>query len=72
MNNNQMSVGQWLLTLILLAIPLVNIILLFVWAFGGDNPKKNFSRATLLLWVILMGLGMILGVMGALLGVLVN
>ena len=28
-----MSVGEWMLTLLILALPLVNIIMLFVWAF---------------------------------------
>jgi hypothetical protein len=28
------SLGNWILTIILLAIPLVNVIMLLVWAFG--------------------------------------
>ena len=49
-----MSVGAFLGTMILLMIPLVNIILLFVWAFGsGTNPnKKNYCRATLIMILI--------------------
>ncbi len=39
--NPVISVGDWMLTLFILAIPLVNIIFLFIWAFSGDaNPSK--------------------------------
>lgn len=30
-----MSVKDWMITLLIMFIPLVNIIMLFVWAFGG-------------------------------------
>ena len=41
------SLGEWIITLIVLAIPLVNIIMLFVWGFSsGTNPSKgNFCKA---------------------------
>ena len=44
------SVSDWFLTLFLTAIPLVGLILLFVWAFGSTtNPSKaNWAKATLL------------------------
>ena len=45
-----MSVGDWVLTLFLTSIPVVGLILLFVWAFG-DNQKidrANYSKATLI------------------------
>lgn len=49
-----MSFGDWIKTLLLLIIPIVNIILLFIWAFGSkaNLSKKNFSRAYLLLMAI--------------------
>ena len=31
-----MSVSDWLVTLLIMIIPLVNIIMLFVWAFSDD------------------------------------
>lgn len=45
-----MSVKNWMLTLFLAAIPLVNIIMLFVWAFGrASNPNKaNYAKASLI------------------------
>ncbi len=44
------STGQWMLTLFLTAIPIVNIIMFFVWAFGSNTApsKKNWARATLI------------------------
>lgn len=53
-----MSVGDWMLTLIVLAIPIVNIIMYFVWAFGSNTNKnkQNFCKATLAfipIWILL-------------------
>jgi hypothetical protein len=47
-------VGQYIVMFILLSIPLVNIIMLFVWGFGSSvNPnKKNFARASLIMAAI--------------------
>ena len=55
------SVGDWLIIFLLLLIPLVNIILLLVWAFSSDtNPvKANFSKAALLWIIILMGISIL-------------
>lgn len=50
----QMSVGQWLITFLLLCIPLLNIIMLFIWAFDSTSARRNFSRAQLILMGIMM------------------
>lgn len=49
-----MSVGAYIGTLIVFAIPVVNIIMIFVWAFGSStNPnRKNYARALLILSII--------------------
>jgi len=49
-----LSVGGYIWMFLLLCIPIVNVILLLVWSFGGNvnQNKKNFARATLLLIVI--------------------
>ncbi|MDA3879828.1 MAG: hypothetical protein PF436_05510 [Prolixibacteraceae bacterium] len=53
-NSLVIKTSDWVITLLLLAIPLVNIIMLFVWAFGsGANPNKaNFAKAALI-WVLI-------------------
>lgn len=46
------SVGEWVLYLFLFSIPLINIIMLCIWAFGNEpNPtKSNFGKAGLI-WI---------------------
>ena len=48
------SLGEWIITFIVLAIPLVNIIMLFVWGFSSStNPNKsNFCKATLIVYLV--------------------
>ena len=44
------SILDWVLTIIVMAIPCVNVIMLFVYAFTGDKEsKKNFFKARLIL-----------------------
>jgi hypothetical protein len=45
------SLGEWIITWIVLGIPLVGIIMLFVWAFGSDTKrsKKTYCQATLII-----------------------
>ena len=61
------TVGEWLITFLILLIPLVNIIMIFVWAFGdGKKSKQNFFKAYLIYFLIALALGIILFVlMGA-------
>ncbi|RZJ30681.1 MAG: hypothetical protein EOO48_04295 [Flavobacterium sp.] len=49
-----MSVKDWVVTLIITIIPLVGIIMLFVWAFGSnENPtRQNWAKAQLVLVAI--------------------
>jgi heme/copper-type cytochrome/quinol oxidase subunit 2 len=52
--DSTVSLGDWIITLIVLAIPIVGLIMLFVWGFSGDsNPsKRNYCRAVLIFWLI--------------------
>ena len=56
------SIGEWIITFILLAIPLVNIIMLFVWAFGGgvNLSKKNYAKASLIIFLFFIVLYIII------------
>jgi len=58
-----MSVKDWLITLIITAIPLVGIIMLFVWAFGSDThpSKQNWAKAGLIMAAIVIVLYIIFG-----------
>ena len=55
-NTSVMTVQDWIITILITAIPLVNIIMLFIWAFGGNDTnlnKKNWAKATLIWFVII-------------------
>src|SRR4029453_7166843 len=49
------TVKEWMLTTLVMIIPIVNIIMMFVWAFGEGNPtKKNYFKASLLWAAIIL------------------
>lgn len=56
-----MSMGDWLITILLMMIPCVGIIVYFVWAFGknGNVNRRNYCRAYLIYWGISMVLSVI-------------
>ncbi len=67
MNEQQpVTLGNWMLTLLIMAIPLVNLIMLLVWAFSGSTPvsKANWAKATLLWMLIMIVIGVLFGVLG--------
>ena len=57
------NVGKWILTYFLLCLPVANIILLFVWAFGGktksDLTFRSWARTSLLLIAIIMTISLL-------------
>lgn len=69
------SVGKWLLSFIVTAIPLIGIIMLLIWSFGdkskSDPTFRNWARAELLLMVIAAVLSFVLTIVvgGSLIGV---
>ena len=70
-NAQPLSVKDWVITLIIASIPIVQIIMLFVWGFGSNTNlnKANWSKAVLILLAIAIGLfllfSLILGALGA-------
>lgn len=48
------SVGGWIGVFFLTLIPLVNLIMMLVWAFGGTSKQslKNYARASFLMVLI--------------------
>ncbi|MBQ9984550.1 MAG: hypothetical protein IJP29_08165 [Lachnospiraceae bacterium] len=65
--NNEMTLGKWLIVLLILMIPCVNIIMLFVWAFGSNDypSRKTFAQAyliyTLIVFVLSFALSAVFG-----------
>ena len=57
-----MSVGEWMLTILILAIPLVNIIMYLVWAFSGTGNinRRHYCRAVVYWFFILLGIYLVI------------
>ena len=45
-----LTIGNWMLTIFLTVIPIVGIVMLFIWSFSAETPltKKNWARAVLI------------------------
>ncbi|WP_295863171.1 hypothetical protein [uncultured Neisseria sp.] len=58
------SIKEWLLTNLIMMIPLVNIVMMLVWAFNSNtNPNKaNYFKAALILFAIVMVIYLVLAV----------
>lgn len=52
------SVGEWLLTYLVMLIPCVNIVMMFVWAFGNGakKSKANYFKSILILYAIVLAI----------------
>ena len=68
-----MSIGNWIATSLICAIPIVGFIMLFVWGFGSNTQpsKANWAKAALIMVGIsivlsFLFLGSLLGIMGSL------
>ena len=53
-----MTLGEWLITMLIMLIPCVNIIMAFVWAFSSKEKKSksNYFKA----WLIFMAIVIVL------------
>lgn len=49
-----LSLGQFLIMLVISSIPIVGLVLLFVWGFGSNENvnRQNYSRAMLIMKLI--------------------
>jgi membrane protein YdbS with pleckstrin-like domain len=63
--NKSVSVGEWIITIIILAIPLVNIVMLIVWAANESThpSKKNYAKAALIVIGVLFAIGILAGLL---------
>lgn len=57
-DTSPLSMGEWLLTLLIAMVPCIGLIVYLVWAFdrSGNVNRKNFCRAYLILQVISVAL----------------
>jgi len=64
-DRNYVSVGGWMLMMLVTAIPVIGQIMIIVWAFAGENEsRKNYFRAILAFFVLFIGLFVFLAVLG--------
>lgn len=62
------KVTDWLITLLITSIPVINMLVLLIWAFGKNvHPSKaNWAKATLIIFLIFAVLSIV--IFGALFG----
>jgi len=67
-DNTPLGVGQYVIMMILQAIPLVGLIAMIIWAIGGQGSnvnRRNYARAYLVIQVISIVLSLLAGVVFA-------
>ncbi len=59
-NSNVLSVKDWAITIFITGLPLIGLIMLFVWAFSDDTNlnKKNWAKGNLLIMLIFLLIGL--------------
>ncbi len=65
-NNEVVSVREWVATLMLMVVPVVNVVMLFVWAFSNKEltpaNKVNWARGSLIvLTALLLSVALVVG-----------
>ena len=61
-DRDEISTGEWIASTILAHLPLIGIVILLVWAFGGGTSptKANWAKAQLFIVVAIFGLAIAL------------
>lgn len=55
-DKNFVSIWFWLFSIIVMAIPLVNVVMTLVWAFTGENEsRKNHFKAMIVMFMLIVG-----------------
>ena len=66
-SSHYVSVGSWMWMMFVTAIPIVGVVMVFVWAFTGENEsRKNYYRAILAWVLIFAALFVLLAMLGSL------
>ena len=63
-----------MLTLLILAIPLVNLVMYLVWALSGAGNvnRRNFCRASIYWFLIILGFSLAVLILAAVAGVVIS
>ncbi|MBN2664226.1 MAG: hypothetical protein JXR68_11300 [Bacteroidales bacterium] len=52
LKDQNVTIGEWIVTYLIMAIPLVGFIMLFVWAFSkNEKPSKENWAKAMLIWI---------------------
>jgi O-antigen ligase len=60
-NTAPLSIGNYVVMMIVGGIPLVGLIMMLIWAFSGNTNrnKQNYARAVLIMMLVVVVLGVI-------------
>ena len=69
-----MTVGDWMITLLVLALPCVNIVMYLYWALSGTGNvnRQNFCRASIIWFLIVMGFVLVISVFAGMAGLVLS
>lgn len=66
-DKNYISVGHWMLLMLLTGLPCIGVILILVFAFVGENEsRKNYFKALIAWFLIIAGIVLVLALLGQL------
>lgn len=66
----EMTVGKWVLTILVTHLGFIGLIFLLVWGFGsGPKSRQNFCKAMLIFYAIAFGIGFLLVILAVILEV---
>jgi len=64
-DQNYISVGSWMWMMFVTALPCIGLLMIFIWAFTGENEsRKNYFRAMLAWFGIFVLLGLVVVLLG--------
>ena len=71
MNREQpLTFGDWMVTILIMAIPVVNLVAIIYWAASGSTnvSKQNYARASIVWFFVGLVIALVLSMTGALVG----
>jgi len=55
-----LTTGEWFVSLLVLGLPIIGLIMYFVWGFSSGNMgRRNFCRAALIWMLVMFGLAIV-------------